>query len=297
MPHAPSRSRRELSDALVARLRSCEPQERAAVEEELILVNRGVAEAVEARYAHRGLPAEDVRQVACEALVKAVRRFDPPHAGKDLLSYAVPTISGEVKRYFRDHSWAVRPPRRVQELQQRLGPVREALGHELGREPTTSELCGRLGVGEEEYAAAVAAHGCFTPLSLDQPHAETGRTLGDGLAVSIGSDAAVEARVVLAPLVRGLSWRERRILHLRFCEDLTQSEIGARLGITQTQVSRLLAGLVEGLRRALDEVSDELADDLTGDVSRGVRGAAAPGRRGPRADAPQRPAVPAPRRS
>lgn len=243
--------RRRCTAALVARLGRCPSHERARLQEQLILLNQGVADSLAARYAGRGVAAEDVRQVACEALVKAVRRFDPT-AGKDLLSFAVPTITGEIKRYFRDHGWAVRPPRRVQELQQRLGPVVDALRHELDREPTPEEVAGRLDVGLAEYESALAAYGCFSPLSLDQPRTETGSTLADGLQADDGSAEAAEARVMLEPLVRELPLRDRRILYLRFFEDRTQAEIGEDLGITQTQVSRLLSGIYGTLRDSLE---------------------------------------------
>lgn len=247
-----SGERRRCTAVLVAQLATCSAQERPRLQEQLILVNQGVAESLASRYSGRGVAAEDVRQVACEALVKAVRRFDPG-AGKDLLSFAVPTITGEIKRHFRDHGWVVRPPRRLQELQQRIGPVVDALRHQLDREPTAEEVASRLGVSPEEYDAALGAYGCFSPLSLDQPRTESGSTLGEGLSAEEGSVEAAETRVLLEPLVRELPLRDRRILYLRFFEDRTQAEIGEDLGITQTQVSRLLSGIFDSLRESLDD--------------------------------------------
>src|SRR5690606_15551780 len=120
--------------------------------------NRPVAWSIAGRYGGRGVAVEDLRQVACEGLVKAVRRFDP-ETGHDLLSYAVPTIHGEIKRHFRDLGWSVRPPRRIQELQQEIRPAVHDLGQMLAREPRAAEVAARLGVSASEYDAATSAYG------------------------------------------------------------------------------------------------------------------------------------------
>jgi len=240
---------------LLDRLRSAvDDEERARLRQELVLVNRQVAEAVAARYRNRGLAEDDLVQVAYVGLTKAVARFDPD-LGHDLLTFAVPTIRGELTRHFRDHGWTVRPPRRVQELQQRLARTAEELHHELGREPEHGELARALGLTPEEYDDVARAWGCFSPASLDQPVTEDGaQSLGD-LVADPGQDddphGASDARVTLAPVVRRLSERERRILFLRFFEERTQSEIGEDLGISQVQVSRLLNRILGRMREEL----------------------------------------------
>lgn len=223
--------------------------------EEVVLVNRGVAEAVAARYRNRGIAQDDLVQVAYEGLTKAIKRFDPA-LRNDLLTYAVPTIRGEVQRYFRDQGWTVRPPRRIQELQWRVNRCLDELGHELGREPTDEEVTSRLGLAPAEYREVVEAFGCFQPTSLDNPvSADGATTLGELIADEDGSRNASEARVVLAPVVRQLSERDRRILYLRFFEDWTQEQIGTELGVTQMQVSRLLSRILRRLREQVEGVS------------------------------------------
>ncbi|WP_164477960.1 sigma-70 family RNA polymerase sigma factor [Nocardioides pantholopis] len=221
---------------------------RTRILEEVVLVNRGVAEAVASRYRGRGIAQDDLVQVAYEGLTKAVMRFD---AGlrNDLLTYAVPTIRGELQRHFRDQGWTVRPPRRIQELQWRVNRGIEELAHDLGRDPTELEILAHLRINHDEYREAVEAFGCFQPTSLDTPVThESPTTLGELVADEDRAREASEARVTLAPVVRSLSERDRRILYLRFFEDRTQEEIGADLGVTQMQVSRLLTRILKNLR-------------------------------------------------
>jgi RNA polymerase sigma-B factor len=216
--------------------------------DEVVLINRGVAQAVAARYRQRGVAQDDLEQTAFEGLVKAVRKFDPT-MGKDLLTYAVPTIRGEIQRYFRDQSWMVRPPRRVQEMQWQVNHTIDRLSQELGRDPREAEVKEELDASDADYRDAIAAFGCFQPPSLDQPVMDSGLSLGDAIADEDSSDAAAaEARTTLAPAVRRLSERDRRILYLRFFEGRTQQEIGQDLGVTQMQVSRLLARIMRDLR-------------------------------------------------
>ena len=245
---------------LVRAHRVDDPRERQRLLDEVVLINRGVAEAVASRYRRRGIPMEDLQQAAYEGLVKAVQRFDPTRR-KDLLTYAVPTIRGELQRHFRDHGWAVRPPRRVQELQWQVNACIGELTQELGREPTDAEVQERLRLPDEEYRDAITAFGCFQPTSLDQPVShESAATLGE-LVPDQPDDVhgpdepadfeAADARATLGPAVRNLPPRDRRILYLRFFEDQTQEEIGQELGVTQMQVSRLLARIMRDLRAAL----------------------------------------------
>jgi RNA polymerase sigma-B factor len=228
-----------------------DPQRRADLLEQVVLVNRPVAEAVARRYRGRGVADEDLVQVAYEGLVKAVRRFDPA-VRDELLTYAVPSIRGELQRHFRDHGWTVRPPRSVQELQWRIGRRSPTLAAELGREPSAGELADALETTTAAVEGARAAYGLFAPVSLDRPVGGDGTALADLLAADEdGTRAASEARLVLEPALRGLSDRERRLLHLRFVEERTQAQIGQELGVTQMQVSRLLAGVVKKLRATL----------------------------------------------
>lgn len=225
--------------------------ERERLLEDVICLNMEVAESIAARYRRRGVPDEDLTQVAYVGLVKAVRGFDPSFE-RDFLAFAVPTIRGEVKRHFRDRGWTVRPPRRLQELQQRIGAARETMGHELGRSPRPTEVAGFLGVKVEDVIEALACQGCFAPTSLDRPTGEDGTgALADTLAREDGGVPGVEARHILASVSAVLSDRDRRILYLRFFEQRTQHEIADEIGVTQMQVSRLLSRILADLRKAV----------------------------------------------
>jgi RNA polymerase sigma-B factor len=245
------RERQEDTDTLIARLPGLTGAERRQVIDQLILVNRPVADSIASRYCGRGVAGEDVHQVACEGLVKAVQRFDPERH-TDLLVFAVPTIRGEIKRHFRDRGWSVRPPRRVQELQQRLSRAREELAHELGREPERHEVAARLDLSLTEVDEAWVAFGAFTPMSLDQPVSDEQASFAESWGELDPGMAAAEARTMLAPVLETLTERERKILHLRFFEEQTQAEIGEALGVTQMQVSRLLSALLRRMRTALE---------------------------------------------
>jgi RNA polymerase sigma-B factor len=200
---------------------------------------------------------EDLQQAAYEGLVKAVNRWDSSH-GRPLLTYAVPTIRGELQRHFRDHGWTVRPPRRVQELQYALSLAVEELEQRLGRSPRPSEIAAHLSVPREDVEEALTATTCFTPVSLDAPVRAAGADAGDrdltvldSLPVVEGAFGSAEARAVLADSLRSLSARERRILELRFFEQRTQQEIADEIGVTQMQVSRLLRRIIADLRGRL----------------------------------------------
>ncbi|MGZ4451561.1 MAG: sigma-70 family RNA polymerase sigma factor [Nocardioides sp.] len=218
-------------------------EERDALIDQVIVINTSVARAIAARYSNRGIAQEDLEQVAYLALVRAAHKFDGRLA-EDFLVYAVPTIRGEVKRYFRDHGWTVRPPRRVQELQA-----------EVMRSESTdpAELAQAIGVTEAEVIEAQQLKGCFSPLSLDAPVSteSDAASLGDLLAGEDPEHSASEARLMLGPALRSLTERERLIVRLRFVEDLTQEEIGEQIGVTQMQVSRLLKKVMAKLREQL----------------------------------------------
>lgn len=250
--HLTHEARRELTDELI-RAATSSPEDREQLLAQVVVINVRVAHAVAHRYRNRGVPVDDLEQVACEALVKAVHRFDPTQR-HDLLTYAVPTIRGEVLRYFRDHSWTVRPPRRVQDLQWRINQAIDEFTVDLGREPTAVELQERLAVSRQDYDEAVAAFGCFQPTSLDRL-VDPGSDLRLGDALTDESDAptkdAVEARVMLGSLIKRLSARDRLVLHLRYVEDRSQQQIGEELGLSQAQVSRWLGRLLKEMREQL----------------------------------------------
>jgi RNA polymerase sigma-B factor len=225
--------------------------ERASLRAEVVVLNMGVARAIAHRYRQRGLAEDDLVQAAYVGLVKAVNGFDPSHE-RDFLSYAVPTVTGEVKRYFRDFGWAVRPPRRVQELQGQIAKASSELTQRLGRSPKPSEVAEELGLEIESVIEALAADGAFTPASLDVPvGADGAATLGDLMPDDSEGLESAEARVMLGPAVRALAPRDRRILELRFFEGWTQEQIAQDIGVTQMQVSRLLSRILRDLRNVL----------------------------------------------
>ena len=225
-----------------------------ALRDELVTAHMGLAEYLARRFTNRGEPLDDLVQVAALGLLKAVDRFDPER-GLEFSTYATPTIVGELKRHFRDKGWAVRVPRRVQELHLRLGSVVSQLSQELGRSPTIGEIANAATVSEEEVLEAIEAGHAYRFTSLDAP---SGNDDELSLSAELGSeDQALidsEHRVTLSPLIAQFPPRERTILHLRFFEGLTQSEIAGRLGISQMHVSRLLA-------RALAQLRTQAEDD------------------------------------
>jgi RNA polymerase sigma-B factor len=243
-----STTRADLTAALLERAHAERHRgRRRQLLDEVVLANRSVAEGVAHRFRNRGIAQEDLHQVAYEGLTKAVLRFDPS-MGHDLLTYAVPMIRGELQRHLRDQGWSVRPPRRVQQLQRCIVDCAEGLTQGLGREPLDMELMAELGVESSDYQEAVAAFGCKRATSLDQPVGLAGdESLGSLVAVEDRDAAATEARLVLGPALQILPERDRDILYLRFFEDLTQREIGERLGVTQMQVSRLLTQILARL--------------------------------------------------
>lgn len=229
--------------------------ERDRLREQITALNMCVAEAVAHRYRGRGEIEEDVEQVAYLGLVKAVNGFDRGY-DKDFLTYAVPTISGELKKHFRDHCWTVRPPRRIQDLQRRIAAVSEKLSQEYDHPPTTPEIAETLAVDPGDVSEALAANGCFTPASLDVRVGQAESTpVGDLIgAYDHGFDEA-ETHLLLAPVVRELSDRDRDIVELRFFHAWTQERIAQELGITQMQVSRLITRIMKAMRARIGDSS------------------------------------------
>ena len=226
----------------------------ARLRDELIEAHLGLAEYLARRFSNRGEPLDDLVQVASVGLLKAVDRFDPERA-VEFSTYATHTIVGELKRHFRDKGWAVRAPRRMQELYLRLGKIVGTLSQELGRSPTIQELAAEAQVSEEEVLEALEAGQAYRFASLDAP--SPGDEDGDSMGAHLGDlDSGMvdaEHRASLSPLISKLPQREQTILHLRFFEGLTQSEIAGRLGISQMHVSRLLARSLAQLRAAAEE--------------------------------------------
>jgi RNA polymerase sigma-B factor len=205
-----------------------------------------LARSLARRYANKGEPLDDLEQVACVGLIKAIDRFD---LSRDVrfATYAVPTIAGELKRHFRDRGWMMRVPREVQELSGKIGIVRERLVHDLARSPTVTELARATGTDDDRVMEALAAAEAYRTLSLDQPFQD-----GTGPLEAIGDDdlgfERAEARAMLADGLHELAPREREIVRLRYFEGLTQREIAERVGISQMHVSRLIRRTVQQLR-------------------------------------------------
>jgi RNA polymerase sigma-B factor len=211
------------------------------------------------RYSYRGEQLEDLVQVGCIGLIKAIDRFDVDR-GVELTTYATPNIIGEIKRHFRDKGWSIRVPRGLQELNVKLSKLIEELTVQLERSPTIPELAKAASVEEEEVLEALETGQAYSTLSLSAPSSGDDNEDLDPLE-SLGElepeYEVSEDRAVLAPGLRVLDERERRILHLRFYDGLTQSQIAQQVGISQMHVSRLI-------RRSLEKMREEIASDTTG---------------------------------
>ncbi|HET9172350.1 MAG TPA: SigB/SigF/SigG family RNA polymerase sigma factor [Actinospica sp.] len=223
--------------------------ERDRLRDEVIEDHMPYARHIARRYSSHGSSVEDFEQVAFLGLVKAVDNFDPEH-GTGFLGYATPMIVGEIKRYFRDGTWCVHVPRHMQELTGAMHKASDVLTAQLGRSPSLPELAERLGVEVDELVEAIDASEAYRTASLDRPvgrdpdSASLGDLMGDE---DPGYDLAVD-REVLRGLVEELEERDRHILSMRFFDGLTQSQIGDKLGISQMQVSRLIAKILANLR-------------------------------------------------
>lgn len=207
------------------------------------------AEYLARRFAGRGESIEDLTQVAMIGLLNAVDRFDPSREVQ-FSTYAAATIVGELKRHFRDKGWALRVPRRLQELAVRVNRALPELTQSLGRSPTIPELAEHLGVGADEIADAMDAVQAYSTSSLDTPAGDEGQAPIDSLGGDDPSIALLDEWSSLAPAVAELSPRDRRVLYLRFFRGLTQSEIAEDVGVSQMHVSRILTQTLEKLRRA-----------------------------------------------
>jgi len=220
--------------------------------EEIVRRCMPLAEHIAHRFEGRGEPREDIAQVARLGLVNAVNRFDVD-CGSDFVSFAVPTIMGEVRRHFRDNSWAVKVPRRLKELHLQLGSATAEMSQRLGRAPTPTELATELGLDRDEVVEALIAGSGYNTLSMDSGGGgdDESPPLSDTLGAYDANLDRIENHEALRPLLDALPERERTVVVLRFFESLTQSQIAERVGISQMHVSRLLA-------RTLSRLRDEL---------------------------------------
>lgn len=215
-----------------------------------------LADHIARRFEGRGEPRDDLVQVARVGLVNAVARFDVD-TGSDFVSFAVPTIMGEVRRHFRDNSWSVKVPRRLKELHLRLGAATADLSQRLGRAPTASELAGELDMDRTEVIEGLVAGSSYNTLSIDSGGSsgsgdDEARAIADTLGDVDAGLERIENREALRPLLDGLPERERTVLVLRFFESMTQTQIAERVGISQMHVSRLLAKSLARLRDELE---------------------------------------------
>jgi RNA polymerase sigma-B factor len=218
--------------------------------EELTARYMPLARSIAMRYRRSSAPLEDLNQVAALGLLNAIKRYDPSRA-VTFSSYAVPTIAGELKRYFRDHSWAVRPPRGLQELTARADRATMTLTQQFGRAPTTAELSAVLDSDEETLLEAIQAGSSRAALSLNTPAGDDGGlTLEDRVGHDDGGIRSAETHAVLAALLPSVTERERDILRMRFDEDMTQAQMAAILGVSQMGVSRSIRQALRRLRSA-----------------------------------------------
>jgi RNA polymerase sigma-B factor len=219
---------------------------------ELIEAHKSLASHLARRFANRGEPFDDLLQVAYLGMLKAVERFDPER-GLEFSTFATATVEGELKRHFRDRTWSVRVPRRPQELYLRLGTAINDLSQRLHHAPRVPELAEELGVSEDDVLQAMEVGGAYRSSSLDVRQTDGGDsvTLEHRIGVHDAGFDLAERRVVIDRLLEELPERERTIIELRFYEDMTQTEIADRVGISQMHVSRLLARTLVQLRERL----------------------------------------------
>jgi RNA polymerase sigma-B factor len=234
-------------------LRELPVEERAAVQEILVERYSGLVRWLAARYAGPSVDIEDLRQVGFVGLVLAVQRFDPER-GCEFAAFARPTVQGEIRRYFRDKRRWIRLPRRLQEIKADIRRATDALTQEVGRSPTVDEIAAFLDVDPEAVVEAISVDDVFSPVSLDAPLGPDGEDVATFSDVLGGEDRRFDLLTdctSLAPFLHTLPDRDRRLLHLRFFEERTQSEIGQELGVSQMHVSRLLAKVLARLREQL----------------------------------------------
>jgi RNA polymerase sigma-B factor len=245
---------RETSAALFAALAGDVPDgERTRLRDDLVRLHLPLVEHCARRFQNRGEPLEDLVQVGTIGLIKAVDRFDAER-GVEFSTYATPTIVGEIKRHFRDKGWAIRVPRRLQELRMAISGVTGDLSQRLGRAPTPREIAEKLGISVEEVMEGLESANAYATLSLDA--GDSGDEGMSSMLDTLGEDDVamehVEIRESIKPLLEALPAREKKILLLRFFSGMTQSQIAAEIGVSQMHVSRLLSRTLEKLREGLE---------------------------------------------
>lgn len=232
------------------------PSRRSEIREELVRLHLPLVEHLTRRFLNRGEPYDDLLQVGTIGLIKAVDRFDLDR-GVEFSTYATPTIVGEIKRYFRDKGWAIRVPRRLQELRISIAGTTSELTQSLGRSPTIAEIGKAVGVTEEEVLEGLESANAYSTLSLDasDPTVDSALSMLDSLGEDDEALESVENRASIKPLLEQLPPREKYILTLRFFRGMTQSEIATEIGVSQMHVSRLLNKTLAQLRESLAEES------------------------------------------
>ena len=225
---------------------------REAARDALVRLHLPLVEHCARRFRNRGEPFEDLVQVGTIGLIKSVDRFDTDR-GVEFSTYATPTIIGEIKRYFRDKGWAIRVPRRLQELRMQIGSATAELTQSLGRSPTAAELAGHIGCTVEEIVEGIESSNAYSTLSLDasDDSDDGAASMLDALGEVDAGLEHVEIRESIKPLLDQLDAREKKILMLRFFKNMTQSQIAEEIGVSQMHVSRLLNRTLEQLRTAL----------------------------------------------
>jgi RNA polymerase sigma-B factor len=224
---------------------------RTVARDALVHLHLPLVEHCARRFRNRGEPFEDLVQVGTIGLIKSIDRFDSDR-GVEFSTYATPTIIGEIKRYFRDKGWAIRVPRRLQELRMQIGSATAELTQSLGRSPTPRELAERIGCTVEEIVEGLESSNAYSTLSLDaSDDAEDAAPMLDAMGIDDANIEHVEIRESIKPLLDRLDAREKQILLLRFFKNMTQSQIAAEIGVSQMHVSRLLARTLDHLRTSL----------------------------------------------
>jgi RNA polymerase sigma-B factor len=243
-----------------------DPRTRSATRDRLIESHLDLAYRIARHYRRPGPGFEDIRQVAALALVEAVSRFDPS-LGSAFSAFAVPTITGGIKRHFRDQRWTVHPPRRVKELRLRLRAATDLLTQQMRRTPTVADLAEHLACGQEEICEALCTDDALRPLSIDSPirAADDDMTLGATLGCPDAGYARVENLATLRPLLAELPERELQVITMRFVGNLTQSQIAERVGCSQMHISRILRAALERLRHALQDDPAGRCDNAAAD--------------------------------
>jgi RNA polymerase sigma-B factor len=241
---------------------STDPEEKDRIKEQLVRAYESLVYFLARKFQNRGEPLDDIAQVGFLGLIKAIDRFDPD-LGNEFSTFATPTIAGEIKRYFRDKGWSIRFPRRLQELHQQVVRVNEEMKNQLGHEPTVPELAQRLGVAPDDVLEAMEIGAAYRPVSIDASVTRDdsdggGRQLGETIGGEDVNLDRVEMREVLQRAMAHLTERERRILAMRFVDEMSQAEVAQRLGISQMHVSRLQRAAQEQLREL---IAAEAGDD------------------------------------